>query len=72
MKFLKDYGCTIQYHPGGANVVANALSKSVPTIITRLMACEWNSLEAFSQLAVSPVPRRLFVLIVGVTVQMDL
>ncbi|CAM8892602.1 unnamed protein product [Rhodiola kirilowii] len=27
MKLLKDYGCTISYHPGKANVVANALSR---------------------------------------------
>ena len=27
MKLLKDYDCTIDYHPGKANVVANALSR---------------------------------------------
>ena len=27
MKLLKDYDCTILYHPGKANVVANALSQ---------------------------------------------
>ena len=27
MKLLKDYDCTIDYHPGKANVEANALSR---------------------------------------------
>ena len=33
MKFIKNYDCVIDYHPGKANVVADALSrKSVQTL----------------------------------------
>ena len=33
MEFIKDYDCVIDYHPGKANVVADALSrKSVQTL----------------------------------------
>ena len=35
IELLKDYDCIIQYHPGKANVVANALSrKSVGSLVT--------------------------------------
>ena len=33
---IKDYDCTIDYHPGKANVVANALSRNFSNSIAHL------------------------------------
>ena len=43
VEFLEDYDCTINYHPGKANVVANALSRKAQ--LAGLMVEEWNLLE---------------------------
>ena len=46
VKFLKDYDCTINYHPGKANVVADALSRQVQ--VAGLMIKELHLLEEVS------------------------
>ena len=46
MEFLEDYDCTINYHPGKANVVADALSRKVQ--VAGLMIKELHLLEEIS------------------------
>ena len=36
---MKDYDCTIEYHPGKANVVANALSRRAKIDLRAMLAC---------------------------------
>jgi len=46
MKFLKDYDFDLHYHPGKANVVANALSRK-SLHVSSLMIHEMNLFEKF-------------------------
>ena len=45
MDLLKDYDCTIQYHPGKANIVADALSTKSAGFMAHLRAKEWRLLK---------------------------
>ena len=38
MELLKDYDCSIEYHPGKANVVADALSQKVVSDLRAMFA----------------------------------
>ena len=51
IELLKDYDCEILYHPGKANVVADALSRK--GMISFMMVREWELLEQFAKLSVS-------------------
>ncbi|XP_071928107.1 uncharacterized protein [Coffea arabica] len=57
MEFLKDYDCTINYHPGKANVVAYALSRQVQ--VAGLMIKELHLLEEVSCLNPRFEPRKV-------------
>ncbi|XP_071905702.1 uncharacterized protein [Coffea arabica] len=46
VEFLEDYDCSINYHPGKANVVADALSRKAQVV--GLMVKEWDMLEEIS------------------------
>ena len=50
LELLKDYDCTIEYHPGKANVVVDALSRKVSGRVANLLALREMNVE----LQVSP------------------
>ena len=45
MKFLEDYDFTLHYHPGKANVVADALSRKSPGVLASVASWECQMLE---------------------------
>ena len=49
MELIKDYDFTLEYHPGKANVVADALSRKPQDIITSLLIREWRAFETLSE-----------------------
>ena len=51
LEFVKDYQFTIQYHPGKANIVADAHSKHPYVSISALFATKWDSLKSIDMLA---------------------
>ena len=49
MEFLEDYEFTLQYHPGKANMVANALSRKSRGVLANVASQEWHMLETVWQ-----------------------
>ena len=49
MEFLEDYDFTLHYHPGKANVVADALSWKSWGVLASIASQEWRMLETVGQ-----------------------
>ena len=49
MEFLEDYDFTLHYHPGKANVVADALSRKSRGALASIPSREWRMLETVGQ-----------------------
>ena len=45
MECLEDYDFTLHYHPGKANVVADALSRKSRGVLSSVTSQEWQMLE---------------------------
>ncbi|KAK9111390.1 hypothetical protein Scep_018909 [Stephania cephalantha] len=67
LEFLEDYDFSLEYHPGKANVVADALSRrgEDSEIITCHMAHEYGLLEAVESMSLVDIPTGTRVLICG-------
>jgi hypothetical protein len=47
LEFLKDYDFSLSYHPGKANIVADALSRKSSGALVSALAVVWKMIEAF-------------------------
>ena len=45
MEYLEDYDFTLHYHPGKANVVADALSRKSQGVLASIAFHKWQMLE---------------------------
>ena len=52
IELLKDYDCIIQYHPGKANVVADAFSRKSVDSLAAIRGCQRQLLEDLRSLQV--------------------
>ncbi|XP_061339224.1 uncharacterized protein LOC133285924 [Gastrolobium bilobum] len=71
MEFLKDYEFELKYHPGKANVVADALSRKTLHTAT-LMVEELKLFEAFRDMNLSVVRRRRSIRLGSVRIENEL
>ena len=49
MEYLKVYDFTLHYHPGKANIVADALSQKSRGVLASVASWEWQMLETMGQ-----------------------
>ena len=49
IEFLEDYDFTLHYHPGKANMVADALSRKSRGTLASIASREWRMLETVGQ-----------------------
>ena len=49
MEYLEDYDFTFHYHPGKANVVADALSRKSQGVLASIASREWQMLKNVGQ-----------------------
>ena len=57
MEYLEDYDFTLHYHPGKANVVADALNRKSRGVLASVASREWQMVKLWDGLGCSTMIR---------------
>ena len=55
LEFIKDYDCSINYHPGKANVVADALSRKSSSFLAALLTTQKEIIKDLERMGIEIV-----------------
>jgi hypothetical protein len=72
LELIKDYDCEILYHPGKANVVADALSQKSTTELGALRVSQPQLVMKFEKLQLDVVEEGKLALMAGIVLQIEL
>lgn len=69
MKYLKQYNFDLQYHPGKADIVVDALSHKTRFTLACLLYNEWNAMKTLGKFRLEFIDGREWVLVHAMLVQ---
>ena len=72
LELIKDYDCEINYHPGKANVLANALSKKSTVELAALMISQPQLIKELNGMGLEVVGKGIPVHLANLMVQSEL
>jgi hypothetical protein len=72
LELIKDYDCEINYHPGKANVVANALSRKSTAELAALRISQTQLIKELTGMGLEIVGRGMLVHLTNLMVQLEL
>ena len=69
LELIKDYGCLINYHPGKANVVADALSRKSSDFLAALLTTQKEIIKDLERMGIEIVMGDSQVFMASLTIQ---
>ena len=72
LEFIKDYDCSINYHPGKANVVADALSRKSSSFSAALLTTQKEIIKDLERMGIEIFLGDSQVFMASLTIQLTL